>query len=440
MENQKPVYLRCLDVANNHYKYYRMIPQSDGTFTAEFGREGAKPQIKSYPMSVWDKTYRSKLKKGYEDKTEHFVVTQTVNNVTTDISRLDKDGNVYAEISDNSVRELVTNLQSYSNKIIDANYDIGTEFVTQHMIDDAQTCIDNLVAIVSKTKINIHDFNIEFAKLLNVVPRKIGNSVVKYLVPETLKGKECKDKCLSVIKFEEELLDNMRTRVATDMIINDVSDDVTVSKKTLLEAMGLSIVPCTDKELETIRKTFTPDDIAYGLDKRMRRAWKVTNKATHKNYVAFKKEYMDGFKKFPTKLLWHGSRNENWWSIINLGLRIRPSNAIYTGSMFGDGVYFANKAKKSFGYTSSYRARYVNGSAPIVYMALFDVAVGNTKDTETNKGYYDMTFEKLRGMKDASGASYHSVFAHAGQQLYNDELIMYNHNQMTIKYLVEFDC
>ena len=49
--------------------------------------------------------------------------------------------------------------------------------------------------------------------------------------------------------------------------------------------------------------------------------------------------------------LWHGSRNENWLSIIKNGLQINP-NAKITGKMFGKGIYFAPNPKKSYGYTS----------------------------------------------------------------------------------------
>ena len=49
-----------------------------------------------------------------------------------------------------------------------------------------------------------------------------------------------------------------------------------------------------------------------------------------------------------TELYFHGSRNENFISILKTGLLIRPSGAIHTGSMFGDGIYFAPKARKSF--------------------------------------------------------------------------------------------
>jgi hypothetical protein len=39
------------------------------------------------------------------------------------------------------------------------------------------------------------------------------------------------------------------------------------------------------------------------------------------------------------RLYWHGSRNENWFNIMQTGLLIRPSGAVHTGSMFGDGIY-----------------------------------------------------------------------------------------------------
>jgi hypothetical protein len=38
---------------------------------------------------------------------------------------------------------------------------------------------------------------------------------------------------------------------------------------------------------------------------------------------------------------------------MQTGLLIRPSGAI-SGSMFGDGIYFADKAQKSIGYSSKW--------------------------------------------------------------------------------------
>lgn len=51
------------------------------------------------------------------------------------------------------------------------------------------------------------------------------------------------------------------------------------------------------------------------------------------------------------KLLWHGSRFSNFVGIISQGLRIAPPEAPSTGYAFGKGVYFADMAAKSAGYT-----------------------------------------------------------------------------------------
>uniref|UniRef100_A0A915PS88 Poly [ADP-ribose] polymerase n=1 Tax=Setaria digitata TaxID=48799 RepID=A0A915PS88_9BILA len=50
------------------------------------------------------------------------------------------------------------------------------------------------------------------------------------------------------------------------------------------------------------------------------------------------------------KLLWHGSRLTNWYSILSQGLRIAPSEAPVTGYMFGKGIYFTDMSTKAANY------------------------------------------------------------------------------------------
>jgi len=50
------------------------------------------------------------------------------------------------------------------------------------------------------------------------------------------------------------------------------------------------------------------------------------------------------------QLLWHGSRVVNFVSILKTGLKLNPNNVVRTGSMFGNGLYFANSATKSAQY------------------------------------------------------------------------------------------
>lgn len=129
-------------------------------------------------------------------------------------------------------------------------------------------------------------------------------------------------------------------------------------------------------------------------------------------------------------LLWHGSRNQNWFNILQTGLLIRPSGAIYTGSMFSDGLYFANKARKSIGYTSLSGSYWAGGNNSKSLLAIFKVNVGNQKHIyKHDSSCYNITEKNL--------LPYNSVYAHGGADLRNDEFIVYNPNRCTIKYLVE---
>ncbi|CAO3639521.1 unnamed protein product [Cunninghamella echinulata] len=56
---------------------------------------------------------------------------------------------------------------------------------------------------------------------------------------------------------------------------------------------------------------------------------------------------------FNRKLLWHGSRTENFMGILKQGLLLKPSRANISGSMFGEGLYFADMFCKSVNYCRS---------------------------------------------------------------------------------------
>ncbi|KAL3989812.1 Poly [ADP-ribose] polymerase 2 domain protein [Acanthocheilonema viteae] len=73
------------------------------------------------------------------------------------------------------------------------------------------------------------------------------------------------------------------------------------------------------------------------------------------------------------KLLWHGSRLTNWYSILSQGLRIAPSEAPVTGYMFGKGIYFADMATKSANYC------YPQQNKP-GFLVLAEVALGEMNE------------------------------------------------------------
>jgi hypothetical protein len=160
----------------------------------------------------------------------------------------------------------------------------------------------------------------------------------------------------------------------------------------------------------------------------MKRVFKVVNNKTQKIFD----KHMDKAEVKKRRLYWHGSRNENWFNILQTGLLIRPSGAVHTGSMFGDGIYFADKAQKSIGYTSLRGSYWAHGGDNKAFLALFDVHLGKQKEIL----HHDSSCYKLsQKVMDAEG--YNSVFAKGGADLRNNEFIIYRAEQCTISHLIE---
>lgn len=378
MPNQVTVEPKMLIMvtSTNHNKVYRMIPHGD-TFEAEYGRVGASCQHASYSMSQWNKKYNEKIKKGYVDQ------THLVQDLIQKEKPRGKDG--YKEIENKVIAEIVQRLQDMAHQKIQANYKVSSQQVTQAMVDEAQKVIDKLMQ-----REEVEDFNNTLLELFSVIPRKMGN-VNDYL-------SRSKEDFARILKDEQDLLDVMRGQVVTHTVQDEPdTNDVEEKQETILEAMGLEFEETTEEDVRMIKS------LLGDCRDKFYRAWRVKNIKTQKRFDEFvNKEHIS-----KNKLLWHGSRNENWWSIINTGLVLRPTNAVITGKMFGYGIYYAPKARKSLGYTS------ISGSY--------------------DSKYYDFNYERLQ--KTCPGAN--CLHAHAGSMLRNDEIIVYKEEQCTIKYLVE---
>ena len=402
-ENKNPVYLVMVTAENNN-KYYRMIPHGD-TFTSEYGRIGVSGfQTKTYPMSKWNSTYNSKIKKGYVDQ------TNLVKDLISPVKLKQRDG--YTPIDNPSIKLIVDRLQQMANQVIQENYKISSNKVTQAMVDEAQTVLVKLISADT-----VESFNKILLELFTVIPRKM-KKVNDYLANETSDFSR-------IISDEQDLLDVMKGQVIQKAVENDgTEEEIEIQKFTILDAMGLVFRETTKDDVSIIKKNLG------NISDKYHQSWCVENIKTQKRFDEFlHKEKID-----VTKLLWHGSRNENWWSIINSGLVLKPTNAVITGKMFGFGIYFAPKAQKSLGYTSLHGSYWARGSANSAFMSLYNVAYGTQYDAYSFENRFNsLTYDKLQELK--KGAN--SLHAHAGSMLRNDEIIVYKEDQTTIKYLVE---
>ncbi len=416
MSNFKFAYLHKVDGDANNNKFYRMQEIAGGKFIATYGREGAaKPATEEYSMDRWESKLREKTgpRKGYTDIT-HLRALDEVK-VSTKNSK-----GVSIISADKHVDELIKALQGYANQQTQATYKVEAKAVTQIQIDTAQGYLDTLTHSFKNhynTKgWNLNMFNTELTKLYTVIPRKMAK-VADHLVTKDWTKEEIE----KLIGDEQSNLDAMASQVITNTATDAADDADTAANTTLLDQLGLKVSLVTDKKTLDMVK-----DKAQNHAHRVLRVFAVENVATQKAYDAHFSKASD--KK--TNLLWHGSRNQNWIFIIQQGLKIRPSGAVHTGSMFGDGVYFAIESDKSMGYTNS--GRWVNGGkAGRVYMALYEVHLGKQYTIGSSDG--SLSANRLKSL-----GNYDSTWGKKGSNLYRDEFIIYNSSQSTIKYLIEF--
>ncbi|MDD4779106.1 MAG: WGR domain-containing protein [Tissierellia bacterium] len=400
MESLNPLYLVKVEVDANNNKYYRMIPNGN-VFDVQYGRIGVTGfQTAEYPISQWNKKFNEKIKKGYVDQTR--LVAETV------IKSKKKE---YKDIENKYIQMIVIRLQAMAKQAIADNYTISSNKVTQIMIDEAQAILNSLLNAET-----VESFNKILIELFKIIPRKMGK-VKDYLA-------NSKNNFAKIIQNEQDLLDVMRGQVVQNSVDEEVIEDIYENpNQTILDVMGLRFEEITEDEKLLIKKNLG------GISDKFYQAWKVINIKTQNKFDKYIKEN----NIHNCKLLWHGSRNENWWSIINTGLVLRPS-AIISGKMFGYGIYFAPSAQKSLGYTSLHGSYWAGGNSNSAFMSLYDVAYGKPYNVYSfDSKYYNFNYEQLQ--RYSIGAN--CLHAHAGSMLRNDEIIVYKEDQLTIKYLVE---
>lgn len=382
--------LICVTADNNN-KYYYMEDLGNDTFEVKYGRIGASETTLTYPMSQWDKKYNEKLKKGYIDVSS--AIKDTVQRKNLNI--LDKD-----------VKDLIEFLMKCAKQSIKNNYEISLEDVTQAQIDTVQELLDKLYSW-GENKTPAHLMNEQLRLVYTTIPRKMYDTRKYFLQPNY------------DTQYLVELLQEEQNRLNTLKSQVNIVKPQTTNEEITLNTLGFSCEVASAADRERIKKLTD-----FKLNKH--RVFKIINKETE---AAFNP------KGLKTKLLYHGSRNENFLSILQNGLKIRPKGVQTTGSMFGDGIYAANKAKKSIGYTSLRGSYWASGHSNRAYLAIFEFATGKEYEVLKNQSYSYWMGNLDEQKVQAKGCD--SVFAQGGADLRNDEYIVYNSNQCTIRYLIE---
>lgn len=393
--NDKFAYLVKISPDTNNNRYYRMIGNGD-VFLIEMGRVGATPVTSRRPISLWNTTLQRKLAEGYQDR--------------SDLCRIDTEKKPkYHKIKDKKVRRLIETLQQYADVVLDETYSISYEDVTLAMIDEAQELIHN---------ISVHQDDLEeclemFKKLFVVIPRKMKN--VQDKLPDNVSD------IPDALVREQDFLDVMSAKVSQ---ANTESRRNTAKQETILDALELNIRLCSEPENRQIKK-FLSKESAH----RFKQAFRVVNQKTEERFW----NYMEQRKLTDENIhyLYHGSKNANYYGLMSEGPKLNPKAPV-TGKMFGYGIYFATRAKKSINYTDLRGSYWSHGNSRQAFLAVYKVAYGNQKDV-------DVWTREMSNYTKKAIYPHDAVFAHKGISLLNDEIIIYDEAQMTIQYLIELE-
>lgn len=391
-------YLTYVNPQKNNNKYFKMIPNGDGTWTAKFGRIGSEIEnSRIFPMELWDKKYHEKLGNGYSDQS----ALHHSDAVNVQVSSR------FREIKNDCIRKLVNDLMDDARSCINENYTIHAMEVTEDMMQAAREMIMKLTQYT-----DCETFNGALLELWKVLPRKM-QKVSDYTA-------KSENDFGIIIKREEDLLNVMEAIVKHDTPL------YFDSQMSILEHMGLEIEEGTAGQTAMVMGY-----LSESLKKKVIKVYKVVNTKTQKRFNDFVTSNKEGIM---TKFLWHGSPNSNWLSILEKGMHVNvPSTH---GRMFGSGIYFSPSAKKSWNYTSASNAIYTSEKKSKVYMGLFTTVYGNAYHA-----YDRYEFYSSYGLKDflQNHPGCHCVHAHGKtEMLRNDEIIFYRDDQVTIAYLVEF--
>lgn len=196
-----------------------------------------------------------------------------------------------------------------------------------------------------------------------------------------------------------------------------VQDSLEKTLEDKYDALGIKLKTLSSrtKEYQKIKEMVDSSHSSnHHFGVRVEDIYKIEDMAGHDRFNPYKVD---------TRLLFHGSRNENILSIMQGGLKIKPKSAVHTGSMFGGGIYFASEVTKSANYCWGFG----NASAESHYLFVCEVATGRVRDYE----------DAEPGLTSAPWG-YNSVRGKKGRSLLHDEYIVYKESQVKPLYIVEF--
>ena len=391
------------DLQENNNKFWHGWIEGT-TVKTNWGRVGDTGQFKDYPFTdpvsaqrKLDQSVSGKLRKGYT-RQQTIGEGQIVKNVAHVAKTQIEHGNnpETAALIDFLIKRNIHAIEGTTNIRMEAGR-LTTPLgpVTLEGLDEAE----RLLARMATEKTNLGVWANQY---LRIVPRNIGR---KRVDPADLFG------TVAQLQAEQTTIDTLRA------VVKDAAQKANADAPVVFKTK-LSIVDHSNDDFRRIAKMFSGsrNSVHATANLRLHAVWEM--------------ELADSVANFNTKIgnikqLWHGTKDANLLSILKSGYVIPKSggSVAITGRMFGDGVYFSDQSTKSLNYATSF---WGGSGSQRTFMLLNDVAMGREY----------MTRQSFRG---SIPAGYDSCFAKPGiAPIRNNEMIVYNLNQINPRFLCEF--
>lgn len=443
-EVAKSVTLQMTDMGEGNNKFYQMELHKDKSgrvrIYSAYGRTGKTPAKEeriptneAVGLLEFEKIQKSKEKKGYR-KVDMVATSQGSDVGNQQILSQDfKKDKVQAPGStapsrkiDASIAKLVERLfteagQSCKSQLngslqSTATNPLGTLSLTQ--LSEGKKILQEVNALLSKDKKLIGSIEPEVISLTNSF-----YSAIPQEIPLRPKGDDARKSWIAkfalnnstILDEKQDLLDLLGD--VKGMMAGFATDDIAVK----YDQLNCSVELVDDTIFKKIKGFLeSTQSRNHNWTLTAKRIWKISSDG-QKGY----RKYMEDVGNLTP--LFHGSRAANIMGICKKGLLLRPPGAYVTGSMFGNGLYFADQSTKSSQYAT---ARYggSSGYGDTYFMFVADVALGKIKK-----------YQNAQTSLVKAPAGYDSVQGEKGSSLVHNEFIVYDLRQNELQYLIEFE-
>lgn len=447
--------LIMVSAQQNNNKFYHVTLTSDGTVTKRWGRVGTDgtQSTERTGLGGFQRIISAKQKKGYV-KTD--VITLAENDGqqeklskiahTALVNKESKPDAVITELVDTLVKLNNHDILETSGGMIKINNSglITTPLglISQNSISCAKTLLNKL----EQTPTNTDMFSGMLEDYLRLIPQKVGAR--RGWEKEFFKEENSFVKQQDFLKQLSDSLSLQADRKKVQVEENDNTDD-DESKYEKLFRFHISL--CEDsKEFKRIEEMFEKGKSSYhpGSHLKLKKIYSLEDQNGND-------AYNEALNRLGTEYeVWHGTRAHNLLSILRKNLYcppLRGSTIQIQGRAFGSGVYLSPAA------VPASSSRFLKGKTTIVpggsskslnyslggvwdngprdnrcFMLLGKAVMGRIFNPQGSWGSFSDDAVQKSG-------KYDSIHAKPGQTgLKNDEIIIWNTNQISLNYICEF--